>query len=150
MTTIIITVEGVEALAGKAGRVVPVVSAALLAGGVHVKGKIATYPAQAHLTRKEVYGSSFVSDRQRRWFFAIGINQTPYSRTSQLGQSWAVAQPQPLQVIVGNATPYGPFVQGAGSQTLYHKRQMWKNTDDIANSEASAVANLVKQALDVL
>lgn len=123
---------------------------ALLAGGVHIMGKVKAYPPQAHLTRKSVYGQSFMSERQRRWFFGIGIHQTPYGRTSQLGQGWTITQPQPLQVIIGNNTPYGPYVQGAGVQTKYHKAQGWKDTDRVAQEEKPTVEIKVKEAIDKL
>lgn len=151
MTTISITVEGAEELLQKATKMPIEIARALNAGGVHVKGKIATYPPRANLTRKQVYGTSFKSDKQRRWFFANGIHQTPYKRTTQLGQSWSVQQPQPFQVIVGSSRDdYGPYVQGADQQSLYHKAQGWKTTDQVANEESGHVTGLVKKAIDNL
>lgn len=150
MSDIIITIEGGEELLQKAAKLPGAIAAGLQAGGVHVKGKIAEYPPRANLSRKSVYGTSFVSDRQRRWFFAIGIHQTPYNRTTQLGQSWSVQTPQPLQVIVGSSSGYGRYVQDPGMQSLYHKAQGWKNTDDVAKSETEPVKLMIQAAIDKL
>jgi hypothetical protein len=52
---------------------------------------LADPPAQEHLTRREVYGEPFKSDKQRRWFFAAlrdGEIQVPYQRTGELASSW--------------------------------------------------------------
>jgi hypothetical protein len=121
----------------------------LLAGAVHVKGKIATYPAQSHMSRKSVYGSSFASDRQRRWFFAVGQYQTPYGRTSNLAHRWAISSDMSgLRQIVGNNTAYGPYVQDPERQSLYHRAQGWLTTDAVAEQESEAVSKMVLEAIE--
>ena len=129
-------------------RVLPAISNGLLAGAVHVKGKLTRYPQQKHLTRKSVYGSSFKSDRQRRWFFASGIHQTPYRRTRNLANRWSISSSMGgLTQIIGNNTSYGPYVQGPGMQSLYHRAQNWQTTDEVAEQESDKVAKLVLQAI---
>ena len=85
------------------------VTGALLAAGAHVAGKFSEYPPQSGLTRKQVYGQSFQSERQRRWFFAAlsrGEIDVPYRRGSSAGsrnlkQTWTVRQISPLAVVSG-------------------------------------------------
>jgi len=121
----------------------------ILAGAIHVKGKVAEYPPQAHLTRASVYGQSFVSDKQRRWFFAVGIHQTPYRRTSTLAKNWSINQTNNgWTAIIDNNTPYGHFVQGSEDQSLYHRAQGWKRTDEVAQQERENVIRMVIQAIE--
>ena len=35
-----------------------------------LKGKMQEYPPEKRVTRKQAYGQTFFSDKQRRWFFA--------------------------------------------------------------------------------
>ena len=150
MTQIIITVEGADELMRKSKKFIPAVDAAIYAGGREVMGKAKEYPAVNRPTRASVYGSTFVSDKQRRWFFAAGIHQTPYGRTSKLMHGWTVAKEALFRVIVGNNTPYGPYVQGANRQTLYHQVVGWKNTDRIAQEGVPLVVSKIKEAIDRL
>jgi hypothetical protein len=154
MSDIIITIDGIGDLAAKFAQFIPAVNAALVAGGEDVKGAIAQYPPQTHLTRASVYGKSFFSDRQRKWFFAVGIHQTPYQRTGQLGKGWSVQNPAPLNVVIGNQAKHAGYVQGGANdsptQTLYHKMQGWQNTDSVALEKGQSVADKVKGAIDSL
>lgn len=143
-----IKIEGIGDTVQRLDSVKPAVSSALLAGAIHVKGAIAQYPAQSHPTRKSVYGSSFASDRQRRWFFAVGIHQTPYGRTTNLAKRWAIESSMDgWMQIVGNNTAYGPYVQGYGEQSLYHRAQGWLTIDQVAENETDIVVNMVLLAI---
>jgi hypothetical protein len=152
MADIFIVIDGVDDLLAKFANLIPIVNTAMLAGGEDVKGAIAQYPQQTHITRKSVYGTSFKTDRQRRWFFAVGIHQTPYQRTGQLGQGWNVQNPQPLTVVVGNQAPHAGYVQGGAQdnppQSLYHKAQGWKTTDAVAEEKNEAVTQKVARAIE--
>jgi len=150
MSQIIITVEGADELMRKSKKFIPAVNAALLAGGKEVIGKAKEYPAKNRPTRASVYGKTFVSDRQRRWFFAVGIHQTPYRRSKTLGQAWTTEPRGQFKVVIGNNTIYGPYVQSPQKQSLYHQAVGWKNTDQIANENAPLVVNKIKQAIDKL
>jgi len=150
MSAITITIEGIEELQRKANNLLPQINAGLNAGAIYVKGQAAMYPAQTHATRASVYGKTFQSDRQRRWFFAVGIHQTPYGRTSQLGQGWFVNNRDMLSVAVENATEYGYYVQGAPGQSLYHRAQGWKDTNQVAEESGPVVTNMLKKMIDNL
>ncbi len=143
-----IVIEGLEDIIRKFDNARPAISDALLAGAIHVKGKIAIYPPQTHPTRQSVYGSSFQSDRQRRWFFAVGIHQTPYARTSNLANRWTISSSMDgLAQIVGNNTSYGPYVQGAGMQSLYHRAQGWLTEEQVAEQESGKVQAMILRAI---
>lgn len=59
-----------------------------------------------------------------------------YRRTGTLGRLWTSARPEfapvasGFEASVGNATPYGDFVQGE-HQTGFHKEHGWSNVDDV-------------------
>lgn len=91
---------------------------------------LAAYPPQ---TRRRM---RFVSDRQRRWFFAAlnsGQISIPYSRTGNLGRSWTTEiRTSPMELIgeVGNNVPYGPYVQGENTQASIHQG-IWQTDQDV-------------------
>ena len=67
-------------------------------------------------------------------------SSTTYRRTGTLGRLWGAARPEyqaqgnGFQASIGNATPYGPFVQGAPedspSQTQVMADKGWNNLAD--------------------
>jgi len=123
---------------------------ALAPAGMHVKGKISKYPTQKRPTRRSVYGFSFFSTRQRRKVMAmLREGLWPYRRTGSFGRRWAVKINIPsLTAVIGNATPYGPHVQGAPGQSLYMGVKGWKTTAEVAHSERTRVMAYFKKYID--
>lgn len=92
------------------------------------------YPERMHLTRRSVYGTPFVSDRQRRWFFAAlrdGSLEIPRKRTMTLARSWnALYQRDASRAIMtvgsnANMAPYNIWVQSEEYQSLYMAASGW-------------------------
>ena len=133
------------------------VGAALLAAGQTYKGKIATYPTRRRITRESVYGEPFVSDRQRRFFFAAlrdGRIDVPYRRgqspgSQRLGQRWTVRRRQWHTVIVGNNASYAPFVQGPKRQSEFMRALGWKTTEDVAREHGGDIMDSVQQQISL-
>lgn len=118
----------------------------------HVQGKIAQYPPDSRAHRPQ----PFVSDRQRRYFFAAlrrGEIEVPYRRgmspkSEALGRKWTRTFRQAgLTGIVGNNTSYARYVQGTEKQTAYHTQTGWKTTGQVADEEAGAVMAIVNEEL---
>lgn len=89
------------------------------------------YQPYRKITRKSVYGSSFVSDKQRRWFFAAlrsGELNVPYKRTQELSKNWKTAGDGRLQFVY-NETPYAGLVMGEGTQNQLLKKMGWKTME---------------------
>lgn len=133
------------------------VQGALLEGGALVKTGMQQYPPQAHLSRKAVYGQSFQTDRQRKFFFYAlkhGLIQVPYRRgqspgSRNLKQQWSViASNGGLTVEIGNVTPYGPLVQGSELQTGFARATGWQTDKQVLDREGPAVVGLVKESID--
>ena len=152
-------IEGLADLIAKIDRLSELreVGGALLAGGAHLKSAMQVYPDANRLTRASVYGKTFKSLKQQKYFFwalAKGLIAVPYRRGTSPGsrnlkQQWTVeATNNGLTVEIGNATPYGPLVQGPGTQSLYAKAVGWKDTDAVLARESPAVVQYVKDAID--
>lgn len=153
------TIQGLDKLVRKIETLAEMkaVAGALLAAGAHISGQMKIYPPANRPTRKSVYGKSFVSDRQRRYFFWAkrkGLIQVPYRRgqspgSRNLKQQWTVAANESgLRVEIANSTPYGPLVQGQGRQTLYAKAIGWQTDAQVLERERPRVVQYLKSAID--
>lgn len=75
----------------------------------------------------------FVSDKQRRYFFAAlsrGGIQIPYQRTNLLKRSWMFTAGADGGVVT-NRTPYAAYVLGVPGQAGYHQG-WWRTVDEVA------------------
>ena len=88
--------------------------------GQYMMYRLREYPAYRYVSRIAAYGRSFVSDRQRNWFFwALGagiIHPGQNNRTGKLGRGWEIKQAGPKQIDLVNAVPYAKFVQGTAQE----------------------------------
>jgi hypothetical protein len=119
----------------------------LAAGAIHLKGKMAQYPAQR---RGKAIWSSDPSKRrnQLRGFFAklrAGEIQVPYRRgmavgSQRLGQSWtSKAENGGMTQVIGTAVKYAPLVQAAKKQTEYHRLTGWQTEEQVMKKEGQHV-----------
>lgn len=142
-----IHIEGLDRLLAKLERLGKMDAAknAIRAAGAHVQAAAKVYPGRRHIPMR------WVSLRQRNWFFAAlrsGAIQVPYKRTSTLKKQWRVTtKDNGLTAVVNNATPYGPYVQGAMSQYWMHRASGWQTTSQIVDSEKRAVVEMVTQEI---
>jgi hypothetical protein len=123
--------------------------AILLAAGMTLKGKLSVYPAQKSLTRAEVYGQTFKTDKQRRYFFwalKTGEITVPYSRgddskSERFKAAWAVsAQRDGLRVVVGNDTTYGPLLMDPRVQSKFMAEIGWQTTQQVMDENAEQIS----------
>ncbi len=128
------------------------VKASIKVAAVYLKGKIAVYPAQKRPTRAEVYGSSFKTDKQRRYFFWAlkkGTIEVPYRRgespsSETFGRRWTVqTENYGMRAIVGNNASYGPLLMDDEQQTLYAKAVGWRTVQAIMRDERENVTEIV-------
>ncbi len=131
--------------------------AALKAGAMFLKGKLSKYPKSNRLTRASVYGQSFISDKQRSWFFAAlaaGDLVVPYVRGSDkksetLSKGWAIAEENDgLRLRIGNDTTYGAWVMGPGTQSRYMAAVGWQTTDQIVTENQNQLVQTMERTLD--
>lgn len=137
---------------GKLEAVPPILRAA----AEYLLGKLAKPPEQAHVNRMAVYGETFQSDRQRRFFFAAlrdGEIEVPYHRgeaatSERLESSWTISEEDGgLTQVLGNDTSYGPFVMGNEEQSLFMQYVDWRTTDEIANEAEDTIVENVTEAI---
>ena len=88
--------------------------------GQYMMYRLREYPTYRYVSRVAAYGRSFVSDKQRAWFFwALGaglIKPGQSNRTGKLGRGWEIKQAGPKQIDLVNAVPYAKFVQGTAQE----------------------------------
>lgn len=123
-----------------------------------VMGRVKKYPPKVGKgpDRKSVYGTTFVSEKQRRFFFAAlkdGRIEIPYHRgeaegTERHGASWEISEESGgLVQVIGSDTSYGPYLQSADKQSLYMKAVGWETAEDVLKrSEGEIVQTLAVTA----
>ena len=80
------------------------------------------------------------------------VSDATYRRTGTLGRLWTTAVREVYEIShsvwggrVGNAVPYGPYVQDPDRQAPWHADR-WKTTDDVIEENEQAIAALLLQA----
>jgi len=97
--------------------------------------------------------AGFVSDKQRRWFFAAlrrGDITVPYVRTGALGRRWTTKitmGPDALVGTIGNDTEYAPFVQSKDQQAQIHQGR-WETIEQVLDDNKPAIEQEFKRAID--
>lgn len=136
-------IRGLDRVLSRLQQIEGAATQALAEAAAHVKRIAATYPPQPR-GRKQ----PFVSDRQRRFFFAAlrdGRIDVPYRRgvspgSQKLGAQWTVRLGRTSASVV-NPVRYGPLVQGS-RQTAFHQTTGWKNEQQISNEAAPQVRDI--------
>jgi hypothetical protein len=146
-----VRIEGLDELLKKLDNLqqLKTVKAGIKSAAVYIQGVLKEYPPRKHIPLSAVGG--WKSEKQRRWFFANlreGKIQVPYKRTKALGHRWTIqTQDAGFTAIVGNNTPYGPFVMGAGQQTEMMKMIGWKTTEQVAKEETRKVTEMMIKSI---
>jgi len=113
------------------------------------------YPPRKSVTRKSVYGVTFFTDKQRRWFFAAlksGGLRIPYPRTQRLSRAWRKVG-QGRRAFVGNDTPYAHFMYDDNRQSRMAAAIGWdtisevlkKRNTEIVRRYDAGVKNAIKK-----
>lgn len=148
-----IEVEGIEQVQEKLKRIADPRALSEITSKVaeFLNAEFKKYPSPRSISRKEAYGKSFFSDKQRRYFFWAlkeGLIQVPYTRTRNLQKGWQVMKFGTTDHIVVNETPYASQVQGSGMQSRMMGKIGWKDTDTIVDKKKDKIRNIAGQVLD--
>ena len=106
-----------------------------------LRARAAKYPG------KSTGKMTFVSDKQRRFFFAAlrqGTIQVPYRRTGTLGRKWTskvTFTDDEVMGFAGNNAPYARFVQGFDTQARIHAGN-WQTEQDVANDSRDEIMGI--------
>lgn len=104
-----------------------------------------TYPPEKYVTRKAAYGVSFFTEKQRRWFFAVGIHRTPYRRTGRIGRSWRVIRSDD-NIRFTNNSPGIQYVMG-DQQSRHEAKVGWKKASKIMAGELTFRSSKFRKAV---
>lgn len=154
-------IEGMEELVRKISDLEQLkgLKSILLAAGETLKGKLSVYPPQRSLTRTEVYGEPFKSEKQRKYFFYAlgkGLISVPYSRGSdakseRFKASWAIdTENSGMRVVVGNDTTYGPYLMGSTEQSKFAAAIGWKTIDTVMEESSQEIGEFAIYELQKL
>jgi hypothetical protein len=152
-----ISIKGMEKLEAKFAGLQPGFIRGIYASGLHIKGKIARYPASTAANSPK----SFQSKGNNNWYvrgwggkWAIKGGGWHGRRSSEgLGRKWTVTfRNSGLTVVVGNNVSYGPYVQGSIEDNPGQARALgrigWQTTDDVAQQEKLTVERFIKSEID--
>lgn len=132
---------------------------ATMAGALTALSYIKPYPEANRPSRSSVYGQTWKSEKQRRYFFFAlrkGIIQVPYRRgispgSQRLGRSWAAKQLNDTSVAIGTNVTYARMVKDEGVQTKYMKAVGWTTIQqDLARGQRAvfdAMNTVIRRAL---
>lgn len=128
----------------------------LRAGGDYLLGKLRVYPEAKRLTRASVYGTTFKTLKQQRYFFAAlasGEIEVPYKRgmspgSESFGDAWMLdVDAAQLRATIGNDTTYGPLLMQREKQSQYAAAVGWETAEDIAAREEDDVTAFVEDGI---
>ena len=132
---------------------------ATMAGALTALSYIKPYPEANRPSRSSVYGQTWKSEKQRRYFFFAlrkGIIQVPYRRgtspgSQRLGRSWAAKQLTDTSVAIGTNVTYARMAKDEGAQTKYMKAVGWTTIQqDLARGKRAvfdAMNTVIRRAL---
>jgi hypothetical protein len=142
-----IRLEGMEEILSKLDNLEDLqkVRPAMMAGALHIKGKIAKYPAKTK--------ANSPSNPTGRWYERGFGTRTKtgraYPTSETLGKKWTVAnRDKGFTKVIGNNVSYGPFVQSAEKQAKFHERRGWKTDEQVIDEEQDTVLDFVKDRVD--
>jgi hypothetical protein len=105
-----------------------------------------SYPSYRYVSRKEAYGVSFFTDKQRRWFFANLDNlDIPYKRTQELSKGWQIVGSGENQILVNDA-PHAGLAYG-DKQSRHLAAIGWKKLPDILKERQERIQAIIKAAV---
>ena len=117
---------------------------------------IKRYPPRKSISRREVYGQSFESEKQRRWFFAAlkeGRIDVPYRRgqspgSERLCTQW-YATVKGFSTEIGNRASYASLVVGEEQSRMMAARG-WRRLVDVVSEEMRRITAVYQAWVDKL
>lgn len=128
---------------------------ATMAGALTALSFIKPYPEANRPSRSSVYGQTWKSEKQRRYFFFAlrkGVIQVPYRRglspgSQRLGRSWTAKAINDTSVAIGTNVTYARMVKDEGQQTKYMKAVGWTTIQQDIQRGRRATLNAMNAAI---
>ena len=112
------------------------------AGAKYLVDRFKAQPPPKSITRKAAYGTSFFSDRQRKWFFANlreGNISVPYRRTQEMRNAWEIIG-QGEDLIIVNQTQAAVYTMGDDTRSQHEEMVGWKTISQHIQEGAAKLA----------
>src|SRR3990167_563 len=119
--------------------------------GQYVRKELQKYAAPKSVTRKQAYGVTFFTQRQRRFFFAAlrqGTIQVPYRRTRSLMEGWKIEKFGAIDHLVINEQPHAAMVQQRSTQSRMMKIIGWSTIEGVVERGADKIRNIANMVYD--
>lgn len=103
------------------------------AGAEYLINKFQAQPPPNYITRKQAYGQTFFSVKQRKWFFANlreGKIRVPYKRTQKTRKGWQKIG-RGEDIIIVNETDGAYYTMDDQGQTRHEKLIGWQKVSSI-------------------
>ena len=72
-----------------------------------------------------------------------------YQRTGTLRHRWTWAvDDDGSEAIIGNFTPYAPYVQGRDTQTWYHARTGWLTAEHLLDQKKDDIVKMIRAFIE--
>jgi hypothetical protein len=140
-----IDIEGAEEIKAKIAKLPPAAAdAGVDAVAQYFLSVLRLNAPQRYVTRKDAYGVTFFTAKQRKWFFwALRSNkiQVPYVRTQGHSRGWKAIGSGAKQIIA-NEAPGITFVRGKypGEQSRHENKVGWvPMVDEVKNRMSTAM-----------
>ena len=108
------------------------------------------YPPRKRITRKQAYGRTFQTAKQRRYFFWAlnnGVIHVPYRRTQTLREGWQQLGKGKDSIIV-NEVDWSPYVMGSvNEQSRMHHMIGWDHYDEVLDNREDKTAKVLYGAI---
>lgn len=114
-----------------------------------LQGKLQKYPPQTYVSRKQAYGKTWFSDRQRRWFFAAlraGEIDVPYRRTRHLRNAWEIMSVG-NDVVLVNDMEYAPYVHQQATQSRMLRLRDWPTVEGVGHQWGKEAGRIATQVI---
>lgn len=138
------------------------VGAALMAGAVAIKGKVAKYPPSRSTPGRystRTHRPMGYYKRGTGWFYPLlrGGKVRGYrnakATSETLGRRWTVRARGSAEVVIGNNVSYGPWAQSrarvgnVGPQTRLLRAYNWQTIEDVAEQEGPRILARIESEL---
>lgn len=148
---IVVTTEGLDEIIKKLDKLSPAIAdEGIQAANEDAVKYLKTYDVKyRYVSRKAAYGSTFVSEKQRRWFFAAlrsGELEIPYKRTGALRRAWRVVGAGRTGFIA-NDRPGAGFVMG-DIQSRHEGLVGWKKVEEVLQKRINQLLKAFSKGVD--
>jgi len=122
--------------------------AAGIAAAEYLKNVFQQQPPPRFVTRKDAYGVTFFSNKQRKWFFAAlrsGEIKVPYRRTQEMRNSWQIIGSGEKTILV-NETEAAYYTMDDEGQSRHEEKVGWEKVSTKIDKSMNRLTKIMTAA----